>query len=52
MLATIAATLVLTTVVGGLISAFWMEARHGLDDRTPDKPTPAQLHTAAWSRWS
>jgi hypothetical protein len=34
----IAAALVLTTVVGGLISAFWIEARHGIHDPTPDVP--------------
>ncbi|MER9522497.1 MULTISPECIES: hypothetical protein [unclassified Mesorhizobium] len=53
MLAIIAATLVLTTVVGGLISAFWLEARHGLHDPTPpDMSVPRELNAPAWSRWS
>ncbi|MBZ9677607.1 hypothetical protein [Mesorhizobium sp. ES1-1] len=32
----IAATRVLTIVVAALISAFWIKARHGLHDPTPD----------------
>jgi hypothetical protein len=53
MLAIIAAALVLTTVVGGLISAFWLEARHGLHDpMPPDMSVRRQLNAPAWSRWS
>ncbi|WP_181180164.1 hypothetical protein [Mesorhizobium sp. B2-1-3A] len=52
MLAIFAATLVLTTVVGGLISAFWIEARHGLHDPTPDMPALTQRPAPAWSRLS
>ncbi|RVD67016.1 hypothetical protein EN750_00530 [Mesorhizobium sp. M7A.F.Ca.ET.027.03.2.1] len=45
MLAIIAATLVLTTVVGGLITAFWIEARHDLHDPTPDRAMHLELLT-------
>lgn len=50
MLAIIAATLVLTTVVGGLISAFWIEARHGVHDPALDMSAPSRRPTP-WSRW-
>lgn len=52
MLAIIAAALVLTTVVGGLMPAFSTEARHGLHDPTPDKSTPTRRPTPAWRQWS
>ncbi|MDF3156734.1 hypothetical protein P3C58_32910, partial [Mesorhizobium sp. XAP10] len=45
MLAIIAGTLVLTTVVGGLITAFWIEARHDLHDPTPDRAMHLELLT-------
>ncbi|RUX23336.1 hypothetical protein EOA13_34065 [Mesorhizobium sp. M7A.F.Ca.US.011.01.1.1] len=43
MLAIIAATLVLTTVVGGLITAFWIEGRLGLHDPTSDRAMHLEL---------
>ncbi|AGB45156.1 hypothetical protein Mesau_02754 [Mesorhizobium australicum WSM2073] len=52
MLAIIAAAMVLTTVVGGLISAFSIEARHGLHDPTLDQSTPTRRPTPAWRQWS